>query len=900
LLTKLLTDIFSKGLMIFFLSILITLTVSAQEIVPDSIPKLHSKTDDSLKMSKVNQFLNDSLKNPHIYSDSIVESNDEGNEVSVSKPRRSKTMNLVEKVVYNAEDSIIMDWAKQKAYMYKNAEVNYDGVNLKADYIELDFKNNTVYAIGVEDSNGVVQGNPVFKDGDDEFETTSLTYNFDTKVGIVNDVTKHEGDMYVWLSKGKKMSDNITYVKSGHFTTCSAKHPHYRIRYKKGKVIPDDKIVTGPIYMEVEDIPIPLIIPFGFIPNKKGRANGILFPSYGYTENRGYNITDGGYYWGLGPHMDLALRADIYSRGSWGLKAHSRYNFRYHGQGDFDIRFAHNKIGETDANNYTEDQSFFIRWNHRQDAKANPNSSFSANVNLGSTNYNKMNSNNTQDYLTNTFQSSVAYRATLWGNYNFTANLGHSQNSQTGAINMTLPQISFNTPRFYPFERKKPIGKKKWYEKIMISYKMDAKNNLNTVDSLFGQVTFEDFDKGIRQVVPISSTINLGHFTWTNSANFTERWYFQSTYKNWQDTTYENNDTILPHLVTDYYNEFSAVHEYSFSSSINTRIYGMYLAKKGPIKALRHVVSPTLGFTYHPDFGAAHFNYFTSYIDEDGKEVRYSRFAGQMYGAPPDGKSGNINLSIDNNFELKVRSRKDTITGTKKIKLIESLRIGTSYDLAKTEFQLAPLSVTARTTIVKGLSVRFAGYWDFYALDSAGARINEFNWNVNKTLLRKNSNEWNFGFNYNINANKLKQGRKKRYESNKGTQEELDEVNKYPDHYVDFNNPWNMNFSYTWRYTDIYSYDNIAYDKKIVQTLGLRGDVNITKKWKIGITTGWDFQAKDLSFTSVDIYRDLHCWELMFNWIPIGQRKSYNLTIRIKSPMLQDLKLNKRKDWRDY
>ena len=884
MLTKLLTDIFSKGLILLLLGIFIPLVLSAQEINIDSLEQTSTPPP----------------RIEHITKDSSIAVKKDGDSLQIKTTKKTKTINLVDKVTYTADDSIIMNWAEQKAYMYHNAEVNYEGVNLKAEYIELDFQNNTVYAIGREDSTGKVVGNPVFKDGKDEFETTSLTYNFDTKVGIVNNVTKHEGDMYVWLSKGKKMSDNITYVQSGHFTTCSAPHPHYRIRYKKGKVIPDDKIITGPIYMEVEDIPIPLIIPFGFIPNKKGRSNGILFPSYGYTENRGYNLTDGGYYWGLGQHADLALRFDIYSRGSWGVKGHTRYNFRYKGQGDLDIRYAHNKVGETDANNFTEDKSFFIRWNHRQDAKANPNSSFSADVNFGSTNYNSLNSNNTQDYLTNTFHSSIAYRATLWGDYNFTANLGHSQNSQTGAINMTLPQISFSTPRYYPFKRKKPIGKKKWYEKIMLSYKMDAKNNLNTVDSLFGQVTFEDFDKGIQHVIPLSSTIAMGHFTWTNSMNFRERWYFQSTYKNWEDTTYQDGDTIMPHLVTDFYSEFTAVHEYSFNSSINTRIYGMYIAKKGPIKAMRHVVTPNLSFNYHPDFGAPKYNYYTSYIDKEGNEVRYSRFAGQMYGTPPDGKSGSVGLSIDNNFELKVRSRKDTIKGTKKIKLIESLRIGTSYDLAKTEFQLAPLSVTGRTTLAKGLSLRFAGYWDFYALDTAGVRINEFNWNVNNRLLRKNSNEWNIGFNYNINHNKLKQKRQKKYESDKGTKEELEEVNAYPDHYVDFNNPWNVNFSYTFRYTNIYNFEDIAYKQDFVQTLGVRGDINITKKWKIGITTGWDFQANDISFTSVDIYRDLHCWELMFNWIPVGNRKSYNLTIRVKSPMLQDLKLNKRKDWRDY
>ena len=882
MLTKLLTDIFFVKRIAFLLSMLFPLIISAQQLSPN-------KQGDK---EKVAADLRDSLPHMSIEQDSL----------KIKSKKKSKSINLRDQVVYKSDDSIRMDWVKQKAYLYGNAEVIYNGIDLKAEYIELDFNNNTVYAIGLPDSTGKITGSPVFKDGDDEFQTSSIRYNFETQVGIVNDVTKHEGDIYVWLSKGKKMGDNITYVKSGHFTTCSLPHPHYRIRYKKGKIIPNDKIVTGPIYMEIEDIPIPLIIPFGFIPNKKGRSNGVLIPSYGYTENRGYNLTDGGYYWGLGPHMDLALRGDIYSRGSWGIKAHSRYNFRYHGSGSLDVRYALNKYGETDANNYTEDKSFFVRWNHRQDPRANPNSNFSADVNFGSTNYNKLNSNNTQDYLTNTFHSSIAYRATFWGNYNFTANLGHNQNSQTGAISMTLPNISFSTPRYYPFKKRHRVGPKKWYEKIMLSYKLDAKNELNTNDSLFSSVTFDDFNKGLRMVIPLSGTVNLGHFTWSNSVNFTERWYFQSTEKYWQDTTYVDGDTIMPHLVTDHYQGFKAVHEYSFSSSVNTRIYGMFVSRKGrgAIKAMRHVMSPSLGFSYHPDFGKDHFNYFSYYITPEGDTVRYSRFQDQMYGAPPDGKSGAVNLSIDNNLELKVRSRKDTIKGTRKIKLLESLRVGTSYDLAKTEFQLAPLVLSARTTLFKDMSVRFAGIWDFYAIDSTGKRINEFNWNVNKRILRKNSSQWNFSFSYNLNYNKLKQRRDKKYKSDKGTPEELDEVNSHPERYVDFNNPWNLTFSYNWRYTNAYNQDMIAYQRVIVQTLAVSGDVNITQKWKIGVTTGWDFEANELSYTSVNIYRDLHCWELMFNWIPIGPRKSYNLTVRVKSPMLQDLKLNKKRDWRDY
>lgn len=827
---------------------------------------------------------------------------------SQSHNKKKNSVNLLTEALYIADDSIIMDKANQKIYLYHNAKVDYDGVVLVAEYIELDLKKNTVYAIGITDSTGKVNGNPVFKDHGDEYEATIINYNFETKKGLISNVTKNEGDIYVNIKKGKKMPDNITYVESGHFTTCSAEHPHFRVRFKKGKIIPNDKIVTGPIYMEIEDIPIPLIVPFGFIPNKKGRSNGILFPTYGYTENRGYNLTEGGYYWGLGPHMDLALRGDIYSRGSWGIKALTRYNFRYRGSGSLNLKYAQNKYGETDTWNYDEDKEFLFSWRHRQDPKANPYSSFSANVNFGSRNYNKLNSTNTQDYLRNTMQSSISYNARIGNGYNFTASLNHDQNSQTGAINMTLPQMAFSTPRYNPFKRKKAVGPKKWYEKISLSYKLDAKNTLSTADSLFSQTQFKDFDNAIQHTIPISSTVGLGNFTWTNSVNFKERWYFQSTDKYWEnDTSFVGTDTIAPHLVTNTVEGFEAVHEFNYSSSINTRIYGMFMFKKGPLVAMRHVLTPNVSFSYRPDFGMPPFNYYQEYVDDNGDIIRYSMFEGQMYGAPPDGKAGSIGLSFDNNVEIKIKSRKDTVTGTKKIKLLESLRIGTSYNLAAEEFALAPLSVSARTTLYKGLSIRYAGYWDFYGVDSIGKRVNVFNWDIQDTTynpLRRTKSDWSLSFNYQIASGSLnKKGKDKdkdKYESDKGTKEELKEINDHPERYADFNNAWSLNLNYTFRYTNAFNATQIKYEDKVVQTLGFRGSINVTQKWKVGLTSGWDFQANQLSFTSVDIYRDLHCWELMFNWIPTGYRKSYNLTLRVKSAMLQDLKLNRRRDWRDY
>ena len=813
------------------------------------------------------------------------------------KKSKKKDFILESKIIRNAKDSVIVDYTHQKAYLYGEAKVEYDNITLEAPYIEIDFEKNTVYATGLPDSNGVIQGMAVFKEGSDDYETKKLTYNFTTRKGLVSNVTKQEGDAYIFISKGKKMPDNTTYVQYGHFTTCSLPHPHYSIRYKKGKIIPDDKIVTGPIYMEIEDIPLPLVLPFGFFPNKKGRANGILIPSYGYTENRGYYLSNGGYYMGLGEHMDLALRGDIYSRGSYAIRAISNYNFRYKSQGSFNFNFAHNKMGETDAENYTEDQSFRVQWSHRQDPKANPNSNFSANVTIGSSQYNKQNSTNTNDYLTNTLQSSIAY-STRIKQSSLNINFNHSQNTKTHVMNLDLPTISFSTQRVSPFQRKNPIGPKKWYEKINFTYRMDAKNQLVTTDTMLLSTQFTDFKNGIIHKIPISMTTPVGHLNWTNSININEYWYFKTVSK-YYDPNVIINGVDTGGVVTDDILGFKAGHDVSFSSNLSTRIYGMYSYKWGPMTALRHVMTPTVGFSYHPDMDKT-FGYFHEYTDENGNIVRYSIFDGGIFNGPGSGKSGAVTFNLGNTLEAKIKSKNDTITGTKKIKILESFNISTSYDLAKTEFQLAPLTITARTTIFKKIGLQFNSTWDFYAVDSTGTRINKFNFEMNKKLLRKNSSTWNFSANYALSANDFNGEKKTKYESKMGSKAELNQVNAYPERYVDFNNPWSLNLSLSLVYTDAFRPSTNTYSKDTIFTVNFNGDINITQKWKIGITSGYDFMHKDISYTSIDIYRDLHCWELMFNWIPIGPRQSYNLTIRVKSPLLQDLKINKKQDWRDY
>lgn len=844
-----------------------------------------AQTDSIVKIS--DPILKDSIFIPIAKSDSVT---------------KKKGFSIDANIEYDARDSIVMDWKAKKAYLYGEAQVAYDEIILKAAYIEIDFTKNEVFAHGMPDSSGTIVGVPVFKDGDDEYKTEEIHYNFNSKKGLVSKVTKQEGESYIWLSEGKKNPDNSLFVNKGHFTTCSAEHPHFRIAYTKGKVIPNDKIVTGPIYLEIEDVPLPLVLPFGFFPNKKGRANGLIIPSYGYSENRGYNLTRGGYYWGLGPHADLAVTGDFYSRGSWGVRANSRYKLIYKYGGDFHVEFFDNTTGEADIPNPQREKTFNIRWSHVQDQKSNPNSNFSANVNFGSSRHNYLATSSFQERLNNSYSSSIAYTARLWQKYNLTLNLSHSQNNLTRQVNLTAPNLVFTTPRYLPFQRKKQIGSKKWYETIQLNYVLNAQNTIDTYDSLFRKIKVSDFRNGIRNEIPIQSTVNLGFVNWSNNINYSEKWYFNTTRLSYSsDSIVVGNDTVPVGVVREKVNGFRAARELTFSSSFSTRIYGMFVFKKGPIKALRHVISPVFSFSYHPDYGNPNFGYFKEYTGANGKQVQYSIFEGSVYGGPAAGKSGNVSLFFTNNLEMKVKSKKDTITGEKKIMLIESLTFGTAYNLAVDKNNLQPFRVDARTTLFKRLTVFVNGQWDFYGLDSNGIRLNKFYWQTNKKLMRAESFSGNLTFAYRFSADELKGKEKKKvYNSQAGTPEELNQINNNPDHYVDFNNQWSVDMSYSLNSTFKYDTKISDFVSTFTQTLNFSGDVNVTPKWKVGVTSGYDFQMKMLSPTSIDIYRDLHCWELVFNWVPIGAWKSYNLTIRVKATMLQDLKLNKKMDWQDY
>lgn len=820
---------------------------------------------------------------------------------------------LEAKVEYKAQDSVVFNLEEQKAYLYNNANITYKSIKLEANSVDIDFTTNLVYAKGTLDSTDKLTGKPVFNDGGQSFKAKNMKYNYKTKQGYIQGVITEEQGGFIHGGRVKKLDNDIINIDSGSYTTCNLDHPHFELRYKKAKVIPKEKIITGPAYMVIEDVPIPLAVPFGLFPNKKGQQSGVLIPSYGESSNRGFYLENGGFYWGINDYMDLAIRGDIYTRGSWALEPTFNYRKRYKFSGNLNLGYTVNVVGEEGTTNYQRSEDFKVSWSHRQDPKARPNSTFSANVNYQSPGFNQFNPTTIQNFQTNTFRSSVAYQ-TSWGErYSLTANLSHTQNIIDKSVSLTLPEISFSVGRFYPFRRQEAVGERKWYEDISMNYSMNTRNEVDTYDSLlFSPAMYENFRNGMKHSIPISSSVKiLNYFNLTNSINYMERWYSRSIRQHWNnDTIYVDGEPQYGFLQTDTINGFHTARDFSFSSSINTRLYGMVQFKKGPVKAIRHVINPSIGFSYRPDFGQQQWGYYKYYLSGDGDPRQYSIYSGggfnSIYGSPPNGKSGNINFGLSNNFEMKVRSKSDTATGTKKIKLLDNLSVNTSYNLAADSLNWAPIRVSGRTTLLDKLDIIYAGTWDLYAVDSTGQRLNEFVWENHDKLLRFSSSRWDFGLDYSIGSNTFKKTEDKAEQAGQqedgqqiGSEQEIEDIRQNPDAYINWDNEWSLSFAYKLSLSNTFSSQTQQIEQQTIQSLSFNGNINITPKWKIGFYSGYDFKNNEFTTTSVNFYRDLHCWEMRFNWIPLGRLKSWNFTISAKSALLQDLKLNKKKDFRD-
>ena len=837
-------------------------------------------------------------------------------------PHRSESA-IETKVICSAADSVYRDMSQKKIFYYGNAEAKYDDIVLKADYLEFDLETSTCKAHGTVDSLGKIQGRPVFTQGESTFEAVEMSYNFKSKKGIISKVWTEESGGYLHGERIKRMDDNSINIRSGGYTTCDLKdHPHYQFKFTKAKVIPDDKIVTGPIYMTISDIPLPIVLPFAMIPNTKGKKSGLIIPTYGESANRGFYLENGGYYWAINDNYDLQILGDIYTRGSWGIKPTFRYNKRYRFNGSMALGFAVNKIGTKGAADYQESTDFKIHWTHKQDPKSHPRRNFSADVNIVSSNFNKYNAQTATDQLSNTFRSSIAYQTNFAGKVYLTLNASHSQNTLTRQVTASLPEMTLTVNTFYPLKNVGKAGKKHWYQSLSMGYTMNGKAYINDVDTVlfhgitdnFGgwarEMMRDHIQTGISHRIPINATIKLfKHFSWTNSLTLNDYMYFKHIEQQWI-----NDSDSTGYVQTDTIHGFRNLVDFSASTNLTTKIYGMVNFANGPIRAIRHVFTPTIGFTYRPDFSDPKWGVYGSYIDGNGDEKTYNKFVNALYGTPSQNQQGLLTYSLGNNLEIKVPLRSDTITGIKKIPILESFSISGNYDITKDSVNFSPISVNGRTTLFKKLGINYSSSWDPYAADSLGRRINRFEVIDNGRLFRKTGSSWRFSLNYSFNQNDLKklQGKKGsqdlRNEINQNARQsgmfdpdELDEILGNPNAYIDWTTPWSLSLSYNLTYTTSLAYAafmGIA-TNTYVHTIGLNGDISITPKWKFTFSTGWDFVNNKISYTNLSVYRDLHCWEMRFNWIPIGSYKSWNFTINVKAQALKDLKYEKKKDYRD-
>jgi hypothetical protein len=816
-------------------------------------------------------------------------------------------------ILYDAKDSIKMDVVNQIFRLYGEAVIVYGQIELSAAEIEINYITKLIRAKGRTDSLGNVEGKPVFKDGGDVFYTDDMTYNFDTRKAIINGVVTEQQEANIRGEKVYKNERDELFINKAIYTTCNKPEPHFHIQANKIKMIPNKKVMVGPFHMRVKDMPIPVGFAFGMFPIPKEKSSGVVVPTYGYERRRGYFLRNGGYYFAINDYVDLETTVDLYSKGSWGLNMGSTYKKRYAFNGRFSLRY-NKQVAEAEGDS-TVVNDFWLNWSHSPQSKGN--SRFSASVSMGSSSFNQNNPGfDLQNTLNQDFNSSVSY-STSFRNTPFSLNMSSrlQQNIQTGVYNVLLPDFSFNMNRQTPF---KNIGNKdSWYSKLNFSWTMTGTNQVSNnirfennegeqVDSVYDftaanfNVLWQNAQNGIRHRIPISTSVKaLKYFTLSPSFNYDEIWYFKKL-----DYRYdEQRDEIL----TDTLNTFSRVFSYSASASLNTRLYGTVYFKKGNINAIRHVMTPSVSLSYRPDFSAEQFGYYQEVqSDSLGNTQLLSRYAGFAYGAPGRGESASANFSLSNNIEMKVKAKDDSTQEFRKIKIFDNLSLSTGYNFLADSFKLSSFNFNGRTRLFKDkVDLNFGGTIDpyIYELQSAdGERLRQTQrdilaWNAGQGLGQLS--RFNFALSMNLNPearDKKNQIRDELDDADLSPEEQLmlEYIENNPDLYVDFKVPWNLRVNYNFNYSRR-GFD----DAQITQSIQFRGDVSLTEKWKMNFSSGFDFVKGEFTQTSMGLSRDLHCWQMAFNWVPFGRYESYNLTINAKSSILQDLKVNRQRSWWD-
>jgi hypothetical protein len=889
----------SSILLTFFFSYANAQIETTIKSVPDSLPLAR----DSVILP---------IPTPNINSDSLRHAQDS---------LQSRQSGDIETTInYSARDSIRASVDGKIIWLYGQAKIIYGEIELEADEITLDLANSTLTAHGTRDSLGRRVGYPVFKNGQEIYETKDIVYNFKTRRARISEVVTTMGEAYLHGDVVFKNEKGELLSLGNSYTTCSLEEPHYCIRATKTKAIPDDKIVAGPFYMEFNSIPLPIGFLFGMFPAPRKSASGIIVPSYGEEKRRGFNLRDGGYFFDISEYLKVALTADIYSKGGHALKLNSTYMKRYKYSGT--VNFAYSKNPDTDDKIETSSFSndYRLTWSHSPQSKGS--SRFSASVTAATATYN---SNNDLSYgtqggtydnpnlnnITAKLTSNVSYSKRFTGTpFSFGLNLNHNQDLQTKVVDLLLPNISFNMANIYPFQSKS--GRTGPLDNFSIAYNMNAQNRVTnnlgrlpgaTTDSIapftfsnFGQF-FADGKKGMRHTIPTSFSVKaLRYLTFSPSFNYEEKWYGE------QLTWGYNEDSLL--VRRDTTSGFHRISNYNVSVGLTTRIYGMYHFKKASsnVKAIRHIINPSISFAYTPDFSQNE-DYFQQLVnprDTTGRVFYQDRFQGSVYGGSTMGKSGSIGFGLGNNLEMKVQKPQDSLA--RKVMLLNNLSLGSSYNLIADSFKLAPISIAANTNLLDNLlNVNLSATLDPYAIlttvgeegFSRERRIDELAWKSG-SIGRITSATLAMSTNLNPKARSKQTTSREKIAKSDLPEQEKQFLLQNPDAYVDFEVPWSMNLAYNLGYSHA-----LNQGSKITQTVSMSGDVSLSAAWKVTYSTGYHFESNEFTQTNIGIARDLHCWTMRLNWVPFGRFQQYNFTINVKSSILQDLKLERRKPFFD-
>ncbi|MCF6296008.1 MAG: LPS-assembly protein LptD [Flavobacteriaceae bacterium] len=900
------TKIHLKALQTNIFQILFTLsftvlinTFSFAQDVPKTKPIINPEaTKDSINISVDSLLVNP--VNPRL-QDSIIQD---------SIPKKKGLLEDI--MTYTAKDYVSINQKKEKIFLYNEAKMLYQDMEITAGEIVINYAKNLVFAKGIKDSLGEYTQAPIFKQAGDVVEPDSLIFNTKTQKALIyNSKTEQEGGLII-SEITKKENDSVYFVNRAKFTTSEdPENPEYYILLRKAKIVPGKKVVTGLTNLFIADVPTPIGLPFAFFPLTKKRTSGVIFPAFGEDSNRGYNIQNGGYYFAINDYVDLAVLGDYFTNGSYGLRLQSAYALRYKFRGNLSFRFENLITSERGFPDYAKSSVYNIRWSHSKDGKANPNSSFSASVNLGSSTYfqQSINQLNTSNFLNNTLSSSISYSKRFQGepqvNMNLTAT--HSQNTNTETINMTLPTFQASVDRVFPFAPK--VGSKKgFFQNINLQYNVRGENRIQTTDSLFfKKEMFEDAKVGMQHSIPLSTNFKVfKYLSVSTSANFQETWTLNTINKTF--------DSGLLEVVTTENNKFDAFRTYNFSASLGTTIYGMFdFGEDKKIQAFRHVMRPSISYNISPAFS----KYYDTYevVDADGtliEEVDFTRFEESIFGAPGNNFSSSIGFSLGNNFEAKVRDKDSTATEAKKIKLLNNLNFSTSYNIAGDSLKFSPVRMTGGTQLFDNkVSINFGATLDPYALDNNNNKINTFNIDNGGSLFRLTSA--NLTMNYTLSSKDFDTSKNENQAAN---EESLrsggrdDDLFGRPEDFADqrlssdkdnskeeepgalysYKMPWSLRIAYAVNYSNTRRQNEIS-----SHSLMFSGDVDISPRWSIGASSGYDLKSKGVTYTQLRFERDLLSWRMNFSWVPFSSRSSWNFFIGIRSSILKDLKYEKRK-----